>query len=344
MYDSAATAVTVLNGGPAGRITGRPLLLKRGAVQESAHRPGNGRDCGYRGREQKGEFMRGFCKPHRLARLAGAVVLSASVLSVALGALSPGVAGAATGPATFTCSGGTLAAPQVIPAGTYKSVTVSDGFCVMQGTYIITGGLTVEPGAFLDAAVFFGFPPYDYGTPCNVFVTVSGGIRVGQDAAFYFGNSSDTGCPSSNNVVTGGISATSAESVVVHGTTISGGFTVQGGGGGTTCEPTATSPFGPYTNIEDSQVNGGVSVSDLSTCWTGIIRTTVNGTVKVNNNTMGDPDAIEIGLNHINGTLACSGNALAFPGPGGVPTNSFDGSPPNPNVVTGARTGQCTGL
>ena len=59
---------------------------------------------------------------------------------------------------------------------------------------------------------------------------------------------------------------------------------------------------------------------------------------------MGDPDAIEIGLNHIHGTLACSGNALAFPGQGGVPTNSFDGSPPNPNVVTGARTGQCTGL
>jgi hypothetical protein len=66
--------------------------------------------------------------------------------------------------------------------------------------------------------------------------------------------------------------------------------------------------------------------------------------VSVNNNTMGDPDAIEIGLNNIHGTLACSGNALAFPGPGGVPTNSFDGSPPNPNTVTGAETGQCAGL
>lgn len=283
--------------------------------------------------------MRGFCRPDGAARLAGAVVLS-----VGLVALSAGVAGATAGPTAFTCSGGTLQAPQVIPAGTYKSVTVSDGFCVMQGTYSITGGLTVKPGAFLDAAVFFGFPPYNYGVPCNVFVKVSGGVRVGQGAALYFGNSGDTGCPSSNDVVKGGIISTGAESVVVHGTTVSGGFTVQGGGGGTSCQPTALSPFGPYSNLEDSHVNGAVSFSGLSTCWTGIIRNTVNGTVSVNNNTMGDPDAIEIGLNHINGTLACSGNALAFPGPGGVPTNSFDGSPPNPNVVTGAETGQCTGL
>ena len=296
------------------------------------------------GQREGGKFVRGFCRTNRVARLTGAVVLSASFLSVALGALSPGVAGAAAGPTAFTCSGGTLQAPQVIPAGTYKSVTVSDGFCVMQGTYDITGDITVEPGAFLDAAVYFGFPPYSYGAPCNVFVTVSGGVRVGQGAALYFGNGPGTGCPNSNDVVKGGIASTGAESVVVHGTTISGGLTVQGGGGGTSCQSTASSPFGPYTDLEDSQVNGGISVSGLSTCWTGIIRTTVNGTVSVSNNTMGDPDAMEIGLNHINGALACSGNALAFPGPGGVPTNSFDGSPPNPNVVTGSEQGQCAGL
>jgi hypothetical protein len=233
----------------------------------------------------------------------------------------------------------------VIPAGTYKSVTVSDGICVMQGTYDITGRLTVEPGAFLDAAVFFGFPPYNYGAPCNVFVNVSGGVRVGQHAALYLGNSGDTAnCPSSNDVVKGGIIANDAESVVVHGTAISGGFRAEGGGGGTSCQPTDLSPFSPYTNLEDSHVNGAVSVSGLGTCWLGIIRNTVNGTVGVNNNTMGDPDAIEIGLNVVHGALACSGNALAFPGPGGVPTNSFDGSPPNPNTVTGAETGQCTGL
>jgi hypothetical protein len=214
----------------------------------------------------------------------------------------------------------------------------------MQGTYNITGALTVRPGAFLDAAVFFGFPPYDYGAPCNVFVKVSGGVRVGQHGALYFGNGAGTGCPSSNDLVNGGIVASNADSVVVHGTTVNGGITVQGGGGGTDCQPTDSSPFAPYTDVEDSQVNGGISIAGLSTCWTGVIRDTVKGTTSVNDNTMGDPDAIEIGLDDIRGALACSGNALAFPGPGGVPTNSFDGSPPNPSVVTGAETGQCAGL
>lgn len=128
-----------------------------------------------------------------------------------------------------------------------------------------------------------------------------------------------------------------AESLVVHGTSIDGAFTVQGGGGGTSCQPTDLSPFGPYTNLDDSQVNRAVSIAGLSTCRTGVMRNTVNGTFKVNDNTMGDPDAIEIGLNVIHGTLACARNALAFPGSGGVPTYSFDGSPPNPNGVTGPR-------
>lgn len=288
--------------------------------------------------------MKVFLRPRWAVRLTGAGVMSASLLFAGAGALSPGVARAAAGARAFTCSGGTLLTPQLIPSGSYKSVTVADGFCVMQGAYTITGGLTVGPGAFLDAAVFFGFPPYDYGAPCNVFVNVSGGIRIAQHGALYFGNGVGTGCPSSNDIVSGGISATNADSIVVHGTTVNGGITVQGGGGGTDCQSTDSSPFAPYTDVEDSQVNGGISVTGLSTCWTGIIRDSVKGAVSVNNNTMGDPDAIEIGLNDIQGTLACSGNALAFPGPGGIPTNSFDGSPPNPSVVTGAETGQCAGL
>jgi len=82
----------------------------------------------------------------------------------------------------------------------------------------------------------------------------------------------------------------------------------------------------------------------------GFIRNHVNGGVSVTNNTLGDPDAIEIGLNVIHGGLACSGNQRdpASPilplGVGGVPTNSFDGSPANPNTVTGPETGQCAGL
>jgi hypothetical protein len=276
----------------------------------------------------------------------GFVALLAGALLVApLGLVSAG--GAATG---YTCSGGTLLSPNVIPAGSYGSITIADGICVMQGTYNIKGGLTVEPGAFLDASVAFGFPPYNYGNACNVFLSVSGGVSVLQGAALYLGNGAGTQCPSSNDVVNGGLRATGAESVVVHGTTINGGMSVQGGGGDTSCNPTDISPFGPYTNLEDSRVNGGVSISGLSTCWLGVIRNEINGGLSVNNNTMGDPDAIEIGLNSIHGQFACSGNerdpASTIPpvGLGGVPTNSFDGSPPNPNSVTGRETGQCAGL
>ncbi len=289
--------------------------------------------------------MRQRCKPRRARHLAGAVALTVSIISSGAVLLAPGVASAVPARASsYTCSGGTLGAPVVIPSGSYGSVTIADGFCVMQGSYNISGSLTVAPGAFLDAAVFFGFPPYTYGSACNVTVKVGGGIQVGEGAALYFGNGPGTGCPSSNNVVNGGLIATNAESVVIHGTTFNGGVSVQGGGGGTSCSPTDASPFGPYTDLEDSFINGSTTFSSESTCWMGFIRNQANGTVTVNNNTMGDPDAIEIGLNTIRGGLACSGNALAFPGPGGVPTNSFDGSPPNPNTVKGAETGQCAGL
>lgn len=291
--------------------------------------------------------MRGSRRPSLTGYLARVGLMT----SLCLGGLIAFTANAGAAPphagagAGYTCSGGSPVAPSMIPAGSYGPVTVT-GFCVMQGTYNIKGGLTVAPGAFLDAAVFFPFPPYDnYGIPCNVFVTVSGGIQVGEGSALYFGNGSDTAnCPSSNDRVNGGLTATGAESVVVHGTTINGGVNVTGGGGGTSCVPTTLSPFAPYTDVEQSSVAGGISVSGLSTCWLGLIGNQVNGLISVNNNLMGDPDAIEIGLNVVHGAMACSGNALAFPGPGGVPTNSFDGSPPNPNMVTGRESGQCAGL
>jgi hypothetical protein len=99
-----------------------------------------------------------------------------------------------------------------------------------------------------------------------------------------------------------------------------------------------------YASVEDGWVYGGASISGMSTCWIGFIRNQARDGVTINNNTLGDPDEIEVGTNSIWGGLACSGNALAFPGPGGVPTNSFDGSPPNPNTVKGGETGQCAGL
>jgi hypothetical protein len=284
-------------------------------------------------------------------RLVMATALFTGVMTTGATLLATSSAGAA-GPASYTCSGGTPFSPTMIPAGTYHSVTVT-GDCAMQGTYTITGGLTVASGAELDAAVFFGF--YGYGAPCDVFVTVSGGISVQSGGVLYLGNASDTGgCPNSNDVVNGGLRSSGGDTIVVHGTTINGGFSANGGGGARGCAPTGSTPFGSYTNIESSQVNGLTSVSNLNTCWIGIIGSQLNGGLQINNNETSDTDAIEAGLNSIHGGMACAGNFLspAVPpdtnpadhAPNGSVTNFFDGFGPFPNTVTGAETGQCAGL
>jgi hypothetical protein len=259
-------------------------------------------------------------------RLGLLVLLAGGLMATAL----VGTAGAGSG---YVCSG----VFQAIPPGSYGSVTVT-GLCSIEGVVNISGDLTIAPGGGLDAT----------GSDCNSFVHVSGAVQVMENGFLFLGNGEGTGCPNSDDVVNGGIQGSNALAVVVHGTTINNGFSVQGGGGGTSCADAVVrgQDIGtpPFTDVEDSRVNGGASISGMSTCWMGFIRNQANGGVSVANNTMGDPDAIEIGLNAINGGLACSGNALAFPGPGGVPTNSFDGSPPNPNTVNGKESGQCVGL
>ena len=252
---------------------------------------------------------------------------------------------AAASPGSYVCSTGSATSPALIPAGSYGSVMVT-GSCYMEGTYTIAHGLTVAPGAELDASVYFGFYPYTYGKSCDVSVTVSGGVRVMQGGVLYLGNGEGTGCPSSNDVVNGGITAAGAATFVVHGTTVNGRLSATGGDPGAGCTPSAASPFGTFTDVEDSMLNGGATLSGNSTCWMGFIRNHVNGKVTVSGNTLGDPDAIEIGANTIDGSLACSGNALAFfdINGGGVPTNMFDGSGPFRNTVSGAETGQCAGL
>jgi len=229
-----------------------------------------------------------------------------------------------------TCSNGSIA------PGTYSSITVT-GFCALDpGTFTVYGGVFLAPNAGLD------------GSNCDSHITIGGGVRVAPGALLFLGGSvNGTGCAAdTNDVVNGGVYAFQSLGVVVHGTTINGGFSVLGGGGGTSCENVPNLPFPPFTDVEDSAINGGAVIAGMNTCWMGFIRVAVNGSVHIDFNTMGDPDSIEIGLNTINGNLGCIGNQIdpAIGGPGGVPTNSFDGSPPNPNVVSGKEFGQCKGL
>jgi hypothetical protein len=272
-------------------------------------------------------------------------------------ALALTTAAASAAPAQgYTCAGGP------IPSGSYGAMTVT-GVCFVAGTVSVHGGLTIAPNAGLNAT---DSPAPDCAQIAHL--DVSGGIRVLSNGVLFLGDSNNrpnagTGCPTSNDVVNGGIVGQGATSVVVHGTRINGGFSLSGGGGGNSYTPPPGFVFcsdvlvggvdigPPFSDVEDSQISGGASIVGLHTCWMGFISNQVNGGVTINNNTMGDPDAIEIGLNTVHGGLACSGNLrdpnshiLPDDGSGGVPTNSFDGSPPNPNSVTGQETGQCAGL
>lgn len=271
-------------------------------------------------------------------------------------AVSPEAAGAAP-VAGYTCSGGDPINPMPIPPGSYSSMTVT-GVCFVAGTANVTGGLTIGPNA---ALIAMDSPDCAH----IAHLDVLGGIRVQSNGVLFLGDSNNrpgggTGCPTSNDVVAGGIVGLGANSVVIHGASISGGLSLNGGGGGNSyneffCNDAVIggvdAGFPPFSDVEDSQINGGASIVGLHTCWMGFISNQVSGGAAINNNTMGDPDAIEVGLNTIRGSLACSGNlrdpnSHIFPddGSGGVPTNSFDGSPPNPNSVTGPETGQCAGL
>jgi hypothetical protein len=272
------------------------------------------------------------------------------------------------GNGTYVCSG--TVANQGSLAGNYGSVIVN-GVCAAHRRVNIKGSLTITPNSGLVANDPTAQDPNNPNGPpiCldHVQVNVFGGIRVLSNGILFLGDSlRGTGCPDSNGVVFGGLQGLGSNSVIVHGTKINDGFSLQGGGGGNSYGP---NPYGPgvfcsdiivggvdigtppFSDVEDSQINGGASINGLHTCWMGFINNQVQGTVNISHNRIGDPDAIEIGLNTIHGALGCWGNyrdpashVLPDDGSGGVPTNSFDGSPPNYNTVSGPELGQCAGL
>lgn len=106
---------------------------------------------------------------------------------------------------------------------------------------------------------------------------------------------------------------------------------IKGGGGGVQC---GSQLFGgPYfTTFEDNAIGGGITVRLMKSCWFGLFRNQVGGSVSVNNNTFADPDADEIQTNVIAGNLSCFGNS---------PPPQRGDSQGNNNIVAGTVSGQC---
>lgn len=278
-------------------------------------------------------------------------------------ALAIAGAGAAVAPAAgpFVCSG-TLHSPGLLK-GTYPHGVVVRGACAVKtGKAHVIGTLLVTKGSALAAA---------YGAHHSK-LTVTGNVVIGKGAVAILGckaNPNGTGTPciddpnmkhptlTSHPVVSGNVIANSPLGVLIHNSTIGGSFKETGGGGGLSCKPPKTGVFAAFkspvfSDLEDSVVRGNIAIRGLKSCWLGLARDKIGGGVTIKQNTMGDPDAIEVLANQITKNLSCSGNghpAAASP-PGTQPvwdsadTSSTGALYPRaaePNTVGGTRTGQC---
>jgi hypothetical protein len=291
-----------------------------------------------------------------MRRIRGVPLLVAAGFALAIAGVGAAAAPAA-GP--FVCSG-QFKTPGLLK-GTYPDGVVVKGVCAVRtGKAHVIGTLTVTKGSALGAA--FGADHSKLTVTGNLVVDAGGVLILGCKA-----NPGGTGTPclddhakvpklTSHPVVTGNLIANSPIGVLVHNTTIGGKFKEAGGGGGLSCKPPKTGIFGAikspvFSDIEDSSIGGSVAISGLKSCWLGLARDKIAGSTSINNNTMADPDAIEVLATHIAKNLACSGNSH----PAGLPPiaqpvwDSADTSPSGalyprtaePNTVGGTRSGQC---
>ncbi len=269
-------------------------------------------------------------------------ILASALLAVplaVLGGTALTTAAAAT-PSSITCTG-TATSPGSLPAGTYAAVTVS-GVCEGNaGQVVVTGSVTVDPGAALVAA----FAKNHSGSGTSG-LTVDGNIDVGSGAALVLGcEASAFACvddPNQNSptlnaaeTVKGSVISTNALGVVMHLTTIGGDASQSGGGGGVSCTPYGIfakfqSPV--YSDYEDNTIGGNLRITGLKSCWVGALREKVGGSATFSDNTMADPDANEMLTNHVGGNLLCTDNSPAI---------QYGDSHGSPNVVGGFATGEC---
>jgi hypothetical protein len=238
---------------------------------------------------------------------------------------------------------GTAEAPGIL-SGQYAGPVFVEGVCkVNSGRAVVRGKLVVTEGSTLLAA---------YGQNKSR-LTVRGLVRVLKGATLVLGcepehfrclDDPDPADPtlSSRGRIFGDLIANEALGVIVHNSRIAGRVRQTGGGGGESCEPTG--PFlelgyPVYSDYEDTTIRGNIRVSGLESCWLGLARLHVSGDMRIKENQLADPDAIEILANVIHGNLVCVGNSMVW--------NSADLTEelyprrPEPNTVIGQRRGQC---
>jgi len=229
--------------------------------------------------------------------------------------------------------------------GTINSNVMVKGLCaVPAGPAVVAGNVTVSAGSVLAAA--FGLH--------HSSLTVHGNIYVRAGAVALLGcNPANSPCiddpnpnkPTLSSHLTVGLDLRSnlPLGVIVHNFTVAGDVIQTGGGGGVNCKPQGifkafmNSPV--FSAYEVGTVGGDVRITDVHSCWMGVVQLKIGNTMVMHGNRLADPDAIEILANHITGSLICRGNSMVW-------NSSENGNglfprTPHPNTVLRNRKGQC---
>ena len=278
-------------------------------------------------------------------RLSGLV--AAGTLLGSAGYAAAGPASALADGGTHVCSG-TPTAPGVL-AGSFDNVAV-DGVCfVNSGSALVHGNLTVRQGGAL-LAVFARNDQTGHGSSS---LTVRGDLNVESHGTLLLGcfatsfpclDDPNQSSPTlnSHSQVDGNLTSVDPLGVILHDTRVGGNITERSGGGGLDCNPKGVfaafqSPV--YSDYEDSSVGGNVSISHLTSCWLGVARVYVGGSLRFVDDRLADPDAIEILANHIEHNLTCTGNTTVWDS--AELTNNLYPRVLERNHVEGDRSGQC---
>jgi len=267
-------------------------------------------------------------------------LLIAAALATGVGVVTTAPGIALADDETHVCSG-TPSAPGTL-SGSFDSVVVR-GFCqVNAGVARVEDDLTVANSGVLIAA---------FGRNSSRLI-VGGDVTVADHAVAVLGcNPSSSPCfddnPSAPTLTSaprigGNLSGDEALGIIVHSARVGGWVHQIGGGGGKTCTPIgpfAALGFPVFSAYEDSTIGGGLTLHGLNSCWAGVIRNQIGGTVLIDHDRLADPDAIEIESNNIGGNLVCHEDSRVWDS--SENGQSIYPRTAHPNTVAGDRQGQC---
>jgi hypothetical protein len=282
------------------------------------------------------------------ARSKAVAALVASATAVAIWG---GAAVLAAPPSTFTCSG-TLASPEIVPAGNYHALSLPTGsFCVVAGPGLVqvTSPLSLSDGAGLlvvggsltvDGPLTVG-PQAAFGAPTNSApVSIRGPVRVGTDGAFILGT--ETPYAPDFAAIDGPVQSLNASTVQIHNTRVGGRVDLIGGGAlnAIVDAVTGTSLDNNFNDLEDNQIGGPVREEGYQGVWAGVLRDVIAGPLSFTNNSEApNIDEYDIGSDLIYGPATCSDND---------PVPNTGDSPGAPSIVYGPVRGDqaatCTGI